>query len=184
MINAIDQLRDEHRAVRMMLAIWRKMVGRMEKGGNVNITDLENILGFMKWFVDRCHHKKEESYLFPALMELDNTEIKGMVKTLTNEHATFHNLVQDLDRALAGYKKGDTRATQKFIEGLRDYIPVLGNHEAQETNILFEMAKESLSGETQEKMRKDFERVESEHIGSGTHNQFNDMLERLQQIYH
>lgn len=156
----------------------------MEKGGDVSIPDLENLLGFMKWFVDRCHHKKEESYLFPALMELDNAEIKGMVKTFTNEHARCHNLVQELDRALTGYKKGDAKAKQKFIESLRDYISVLGNHEAQETNILFEMAKKRLSGETQEKMRKDFERVELEHIGVGTHNQFHNMLERLQQIYH
>lgn len=182
-MTAIEQLQGEHQAVRTMLAIWRKIGGRIEKGEDVSASDLESLLGFIKGFVDRCHHQKEESYLFPALMMLDDRQIEEMVKTLTYEHARFHNLVQDLDRALTGYKKGDARAKQKFTESLRDYTAVLGNHEAQETNVLFEMAKGSLPEDVQEKLRKDFERVELEHTRAGRHEQFYKMLNHMQQSY-
>lgn len=155
----------------------------MEKGGDVNISDIERLLGFMKGFVDHCHHQKEESYLFPALMVLGDRQIDEMVKVFTRDHARFHNLVQDLSRAMEGYKKGDERAKQKMLEALKDYIAVLSNHEAKETNVLFEIAENNLPEEVQKKMEKDFERVGLEHFGAGTPNQFHNMLEHLQQIY-
>lgn len=182
-MNAIDQLRDEHKAVRVMLSIWRKIVSRMEKGQNVSVSDMDNLLGFMKGFVDHCHHEKEESYLFPALMVLDNPQVEGMVKTLTQDHGRFHILVQDLSRAMENYKKGDLRARQKIIETLKEYVAILADHEEKETTALFKLAEEYLTKEVQGQLEKDFERVELGHNSAGRHEQFQKMLDRIQQSY-
>ena len=182
-MNALDQLRDEHAAVRMMLSIWRMIAVRLEKGGSVSADDLENLVAFMKGFVDKCHHKKEEGYLFPALMMFDNPRIEEMVKVLTQEHARLHNLVQDLDRALEGYKKEDPRAKQKFIASLKDYIVILTDHESMETTVLFEEVEKLLPDEVKERLFKDFNRVELEHVGAGRHEQFHQMLDKLNRVY-
>ncbi len=182
-MTAIKQLQDEHQAVRTMLLVWKKIVVRMEKGGEVGMEDLDNLLAFMKSFVDRCHHQKEESYLFPALMELDIPEITEMVKKLTNEHGKLHLLAQEINSSLDGYKKGDPRAKEKLVGSLKEYIGLLSRHESEETDILFGKANDNLSEETQMRLEKDFKRIELEYIGAGRHEEFYKIIDNLHNHY-
>ena len=69
METASQDLVHEHKAIMVALDVIEKMY---EKVGNDNLTDyedIEEIIEFLKVFADKCHHGKEENYLFPALEE-------------------------------------------------------------------------------------------------------------------
>jgi hemerythrin-like domain-containing protein len=66
-MKATQQLKDEHEGVKVMLDIIERISKQLEETGNLNKEHFEEILGFLKIFVDKCHHGKEEELLFPAL---------------------------------------------------------------------------------------------------------------------
>ena len=62
-MNATQQLRDEHEGVLAMLEIIEAMLAKPE----LSTSEFEQVVDFLKVFVDRCHHGKEEEILFPTL---------------------------------------------------------------------------------------------------------------------
>ncbi len=59
-----DDLREEHRAVELMLEILDSVCTNIESGKSVEQEHLEKLVEFMRIFVDKCHHTKEEAHLF------------------------------------------------------------------------------------------------------------------------
>lgn len=68
-MKATQQLKDEHEGIKIMLNILGQICFRLETKGDLNEKHFEGILEFLKVFVDKCHHGKEEDLLFPALEE-------------------------------------------------------------------------------------------------------------------
>ena len=66
-MKATQQLKDEHEGVKIMLNILEQVCRQLGTKGSLNKEHFEGILDFLKVFVDRCHHGKEEDLLFPAL---------------------------------------------------------------------------------------------------------------------
>ena len=66
MSQAIDDLRHEHDAILSALDILDS-VEVAARQGTAATGDLAAFISFLKEFVDKCHHGKEEGMLFPAL---------------------------------------------------------------------------------------------------------------------
>jgi len=60
---------------------------------------------------------------------------------------------------------------------------LLREHIAKEDHCLFGMADQALSPADQARLLEQFERVESEHMGEGTHQRFLDLANRLAARY-
>ncbi len=58
---------NEHKAIQIALNILEEIKERIEKKGEADYKDIISLLDFMKEFADKCHHGKEEGFLFPAL---------------------------------------------------------------------------------------------------------------------
>ena len=67
-MKAIQQLKDEHEGIKIMLSILGQVRQQLEATGNLSKEHFVGILEFLKVFVDKCHHAKEEELLFPALV--------------------------------------------------------------------------------------------------------------------
>lgn len=61
-----EQLQAEHEAILVMLTVLEKICGKLERGEKIPETHLPEILEFFQVFADKCHHAKEEEFLFPA----------------------------------------------------------------------------------------------------------------------
>src|SRR3546814_2898147 len=61
-------LKHEHDAILMALKILDQISGEARQG-NATSADVVQFLGFLREFVDTCHHGKEEGLLFPAMIE-------------------------------------------------------------------------------------------------------------------
>ena len=122
-----------------MLGVMRALATRIEAGGPVPVAELTGILDFLKIFVDKCHHGKEEDILFPALEAAGMPREGGPIGIMLHEHVLGRGLIRDMDAALAG--SADPRS---FVAPALDYIELLTQHIAKENSVLLPIAERLL----------------------------------------
>ena len=176
-----DDLREEHKAVKLMLRILDGICTDIESGRSVKQEHLEGLVEFMRIFVDRCHHTKEETYLFP---EMEKAGISGsgeLITSLKNEHEQGRQHVSRIEEAVSG-KEGN-KGLPTIVENSRAYIQLLTPHIEKEDNDLFPMADTYLSEAAQKDLLELFETVEIEIIGPGKHEEFHRWLHSMAEVY-
>ena len=178
-----EQLKEEHKAIKLMLQILEKVCEKLESGEKLNPEHLEKIVEFIRVFADRCHHGKEEDLLFPAMEEAGIPREGGPIGVMLLEHNLGRDYVKGLSDAITKYKAGDRTVSSKIVENARNYIGLLTPHINKEDNILYMMADMHVSKEKQEELMEEFEKVERERIGVGKHEEFHQLLHNLQEVY-
>ncbi|MBZ5516894.1 MAG: hemerythrin, partial [Acidobacteriia bacterium] len=76
-------------------------------------------------------------------------------------------------------KTGDATAPSRWAEAARAYAGLLRAHINKENNVLFVMAENMLSAEEQSKLAADFDKLEVEKMGEGTHERLHASMDRL-----
>lgn len=180
-MSATEDLKEEHQGVRLMLSILENISERLGQRETVDPHHLDQILEFIKVFVDKCHHKKEEGFLFPLLEE--SVAGKKLVKELLDEHFILHGLVSRIEEGATEYKKGNLKGALKIIDNSKKYIDLLRIHADREDEKLFPLTDKLLDESKQRELEKKFADWEVRQIGSGKHEQFHQMLGNLQKIY-
>lgn len=182
LMKATQQLKDEHQGIKIALAVLEKISRRLEQGEDVQIGHLQQLLEFLQVFVDRCHHSKEEEVLFPAMKKAGLPE-GGPIQVMLAEHALGRNYIKGLSEAVKKYRSGDKPAGKEIAENARGYSRLLESHIEKENNILYCLADAVLDQKKQDELFEEFEKIETEKIGSGKHEQFHKLLDELQKIY-
>jgi len=178
-----DLLKDEHRAIKTMLAIIEVVCDQLERGERVPAEHLRDIAVFIQGFADKCHHAKEEDLLFPAMEESGIPRQGGPTGVMLAEHEEGRSYVRNMKEAAERYGAGDREAAAPFVDNARNYIGLLTQHIDKEDNILYAIADSRLSRETQKRLEEAFERVEREVVGPGKHEEFHGLLEKLEEAY-
>lgn len=166
-----------------MLRILKKVCDRLESGDEVNPEHLDQILNFIKVFADQCHHGKEEDLLFPAMEEAGIPREGGPIGVMLTEHDMGRGYVKSMNEAVSKYKAGNHKVSSTIVENAESYIELLTPHIEKEDNILYAMADMHLSEKKQEELLEGFEKVESEKIGIGKHEEFHKLLHHLKEVY-
>jgi hemerythrin-like domain-containing protein len=181
-MKATRQLRNEHEGVNIMLNILEEVCRQLETAGNLDKDHFEGILEFLKVFVDKCHHGKEEDLLFPAL-EAAGIPKDGPIKVMLYEHELGRNYVRAISGHFSAYVAGSKSLSEGIIQIAGSYTSLLRAHIEKENNILFVMADNLLSEETQGELFEGFEKIEIERIGAGKHEEFHRLIKKLNEIY-
>jgi len=134
-------------------------------------------------FVDKCHHAKEEEFLFPALEAAGVPREGGPIGVLMDEHEQGRRLVTRLKKAVINYTSGDKTATANVQVIVAEYVALLTQHIEKETNVLFAMADAKLDTSKDNELFEAFEQLEEERIGPGKHEEFHELLHRLEHQY-
>ncbi|MEW6062947.1 MAG: hemerythrin domain-containing protein [Nanoarchaeota archaeon] len=182
-MGAIEQLKKEHEAIKLMLKIFGKICDRFEAGKKVSSKHLEQILEFIRVFADKCHHSKEEYILFPEMVKAGIPKEGGPIAVMLMEHDTGRSYVKNIAEAVVKYKKGDSKSSDKIVENARNYIALLTEHIEKEDNILYMMADMHIPEKKQKELLEKFEEIENKRIGHGKHEEFHKMLKDLKKIY-
>lgn len=178
-----EQLRDEHEAIKLVLAVLQKLGAKLISGATVDAADMDGVLEFITVFSDRCHHGKEEGFLFPALTAAGLPGQGGPIAVMLSEHDQGRSLVRQMMEGWSRYQAGDQAAARELAQTAAAYSELLTAHIEKENTVLFPIAERVLSAETEQKVFDEFERFEVEKIGAGKHEQFHQMLGRLRQTY-
>jgi hemerythrin-like domain-containing protein len=180
----IEDLKQEHDAVKTTLKILDRICSEAEKTGEIpNPDHLDQLIEFFRIFVDKCHHGKEEALLFPALEEVGVSREGGPIGVMLKEHQQGRDLVAKMNAALSHYAEGNREAIRDLIQNARAYITLLNQHIDKENNVLFPLADRHLPREKQAELWEGFETIETEKIGAGKHEAFHRMIESLENIY-
>ena len=102
---------------------------------------------------------------------------------MLSEHDGERALVKDLVQGIDEYNRGEEKAARKIIGNIQDIIFLLTPHIDKEDHILYPMAEIHLSDKEQDRLFAEFTKIEKKKIGLGKHEQFHNMLHRLEKIY-
>lgn len=175
-----EQLKAEHEGVKLMLRILDKICTKPDE---INQEHFTKILEFLKVFVDKCHHGKEEDLLLPAMIEAGVSKENGVIKFTLLEHMEGRGYIKGMSEAFDEFKSGGRQASAKIAENAKKYIVLLIKHIEKEDAMLFPLADKVLSQAKQVELEEAFEKLEVERIGLGKHKEFHKLLHQLKEIY-
>jgi hemerythrin-like domain-containing protein len=178
MSKANDDLMNEHEAILSAINVLDRMVPALDQPSVVNKKDVQDFIHFLKEFADKCHHGKEEGFLFPAMVGAGVPEHGGPISVMLAEHAQGRQLIQEMEESIS-----NDLDLVMLINAARKYSSLLRNHIQKENRILFPMAEEILTEAQLDELFKGFEEHEEKVIGQGRHEELHAVLKSLQEKY-
>jgi hemerythrin-like domain-containing protein len=178
-MTATEVLRHEHQIILKVLDAVRREAQAIADTGKIKADRLDKILDFFRVFVDRCHHGKEEEYLFPKMQERGLPADKGPIPVMLHEHAGGRNTVKAISEALARAQQGDSQAIAAVAANLAILDEHLRGHIDKENEVLFPMADQVFTPEDQQVLVAAFEKHEAEEIGAGVHEKYHRLAHEL-----
>ena len=164
----VEMLEAEHRVIQKVVAAMAVLAERLDGGEDLDVPQLENVVEFLRTFADRCHHGKEETVLFPALIRRGVPSHGCPIGGLTMEHQKGRVMVGELADAIRGYAAGEPPARDNLVKSLRALVALYPSHIWKEDYLLFPLAGKVLTPEDQQDLMDKFNKVERE-LGLDVH---------------
>jgi hemerythrin-like domain-containing protein len=177
------ELSHEHQTILRMIRVLDKMAGRLAAGAAVDPDDLDRAVAFIRGFADKCHHAKEEGYLFPEMEKAGIPRDGGPIGVMLADHVKGRAHAAAMAGAIPGIRTGDGDAAEIFGAEARGYSGLLTQHIFKEDHILYPMADARLTPDQQAILEACFADVEQNVIGEAQHEEFHRLLERLEKAY-
>ncbi|OPX85741.1 MAG: Hemerythrin HHE cation binding domain protein [Pelotomaculum sp. PtaB.Bin104] len=162
-------LRKEHDAILRVLKILDKMIS--DPMGDTNkLQYYSEVVYFLKVFADKCHHGKEETYLFEELVNRGIPKEGGPIGVMLREHQQGREYIALMDKSL------EAKDLTEFNTSAAKYHDLLRQHIEKENNVLFVMADKVLNEAKQDELFRKFEQHEENVIGHGVHEKLHAMI--------
>lgn len=167
-----ETLKHEHQVILLVLTAAETEARRRT---NLDLGKAAQMADFFRNFADKCHHAKEEGYLFPALVQRGMPQDEGPIAVMLSEHNQGRAHVRAI---FAELEKG-TPDRMAVAADLEAFVDLLRAHIGKEDNVLFPMADELLTEQDQVGLEAEFERVEVEELGEGVHEKYHQLAHEL-----
>lgn len=174
-----QDLMNEHEAILTALDVIERMYESVSNDEKINLKDITDIIEFLKVFADKCHHGKEEEYLFPAMEEAGIRNQGGPIGVMLEQHRRGREFIKQMQNSV----KDNKLNKNSFVEAASSYVTLLRSHIEKENTILFPMGDARLSVARQKELMDKFEKLEKEVMGEGIHEKFHATLHRLEKKY-
>ena len=171
MEKATEDLRKEHEAILFVLRILDKMMLQNAVNKEVLLRYYDEVVYFLKIFADKCHHGKEENYLFQELVNKGIARENGPVGAMLQEHTLGRDYIAQMSNCV------ESKDITLFNTVASKYCSLLRDHIEKENNVLFNIADNILSIDEQERLFEEFERFEESIIGHGVHEKLHSMID-------
>lgn len=178
-MRATDILKQEHNVINLMLDGVRHELTRLREVGSLDFPKLVKVIDFGQNFIDRCHHAKEENYLFIKLEEKGQPEDRGLLAELLAEHRQGREHLAALAEAVPPAQAGDQKAFQAVAGHARAYLELMNAHIDKENELLIPMTERLLSQAEQEAVGKACEEFEEKEMGPGVHQKYHALAHEL-----
>ena len=172
---ATNELIHEHEAIKKVLNLLELSCKKIRSNDELDTKLLFNLIEFLKDFADKCHHGKEEQYLFEALAQSGMSKSQGPVAVMLHEHEQGRYFIKMMSDSLSDF----VNSKLLFIESAEKYIFLLRNHIEKENNILFRMADQILNDDIQDDLFSKFENYENEVMGKKRHEELHQIIDSV-----
>jgi hemerythrin-like domain-containing protein len=152
---------------------------RIVEGAPVRAEVFADLVEFFRLFADKCHHGKEEDLLFPLMESKGFPRQGGPIGVMLIEHDQGRAHVREMAAAAEAIASGTAGASGRWASAAASFSSLLRAHIQKENQVLFVMAERVLSDAVQTRLAADFERVEIEKMGAGTHQRLHSVMDSL-----
>lgn len=182
MSGPLHTLKHEHRVIERAMRAIDGLCLRLELGERIPQSALAQLVDFIDAFVDRHHHQKEETYLFPLLEKHGFLREHGPLAAITHEHEIERELTNAMHAALASYSDANSEAKGRFMEASRRYSGHMIAHIRAEDSLLFRLADEILDDADVARLKEGFDRADLE-LGPRTREEFDQVATQLEDAW-
>jgi hemerythrin-like domain-containing protein len=137
-------LMDEHRGFSAMLDVLDAVAGRLERGLDVPMPMLVDVLDFFESFTDR-HHDKEEEMLFPLLAKHGIGPDQTVVSVLISQHEAGRVYGMKMRNEAKRLQQGDPSAAGALAADARGYTELIREHIRIEDEYFYKLADQVLT---------------------------------------
>ncbi len=182
-MKCIDLMVEEHRNIKRMLTVIRKLCYRILIGGQVNYEDFYRIIDFVRTYADRHHHGKEENILFNRMMlELGDTAEKLVKHGMLVEHDMGRLYMQELESAVKRLLEGEDEARLDVIANAISYTHLMNRHIDKEDNVVYTYAQKNLLNATMDAINSECEAYERSETARHARETYIPMLEEMESV--
>ena len=174
---ATQDLKNEHDAILHVLKIVDKVVSTDTKGEAEIFKFGNELVYFLKIFADKCHHGKEEDYLFKALNARGISSEGGPIGVMLYEHKLGREYISLMSKSL------ESKDLVNFKTNAAKYRDLLISHIGKENNVLFMMTDKLLDDAAQNDLFEKFEIHEETVIGHGVHEELHSMIHKWEEEF-
>jgi hemerythrin-like domain-containing protein len=172
---------DEHVYAKRMLAVIRKYSYRLLQGEAVDLDDFHKMIDFVRNFVDKHHHGKEEDFLFNKMVEHLGPAAEKLVKHgMLVEHDLGRLHMQELEAAVERVKAGDDESKLDLIANAISYTHLLHRHIDKEDGVVYKFAENNFSKDVLDQIDAACEQFEQQAQEQGIQEKYIRLLEELE----
>jgi DUF438 domain-containing protein len=106
---------------------------------------LRDAAQYFQEYVDGCHNKKEEDYLFPLIEQRGIPRHGGPLAVMLSEHEQNHSILPRLVDLVDQYVGGNAGVLDELRGVFGEYSSLMKNHFWKENDILYPMARRVMS---------------------------------------
>lgn len=133
---AADTIKHEHRALAAVMEVLQRLLADIGKQhAEPDFALLAAALYYIDEFPERCHHPKEDEFLFNALRRR-TAEFNTVLDELQADHVRSAQMVGYLERALVHYQAAAPDGFVRFREAVDAYAVLLREHMRKEEQML------------------------------------------------
>ncbi len=144
MTDAIEIIQRDHINLDRVLNVLETAVdGLAPDRAKPELEPLYLAIYYIRVFPDRCHHPKEERFLFAAL-RMRCPETDELIERLEEQHAEGARLIDALDAALKPFDAGYPAGLEELRAAVRAYVDFQRDHIALEERELIPVARNHL----------------------------------------
>ena len=180
-MNAIELMVEEHKIIKRMLAVVRKISIKVLNHEEVDYNDFYKVIDFVRNYADKHHHSKEELILFKRMGEILGERIaNGPIMGMLTEHDLGRLFIGNLEAAVQKFQAGDNDSRVDIIANAIAYTDLLNRHIDKEDTAIYTFAQRSLTKEQLEEIDLQCKNVENEATNNSLQDKYAKLLSELE----
>jgi len=171
---SLHLIEDHSTTERVLDAVARAL----DDAGGPQLVVLTAFRDYATGFVDACHNQKEERHLFPLLEAHGVPREGGPLGVMLAEHEQSKALLGRLVGLIERYVNGESSTLAELRSTFEEYAALLKSHYWKETDVLYPLARRTLSETEAEAVLQGLRKTEAEQ-GADTRARFQQLAETI-----
>ncbi len=169
---AIEALKVEHELILSTFVIVDDIMKSQKHSDEIKIKYANEFLYFINVFCNKCHLGKEETMLFPMLIDKGVHHQDGLIGIMDQDHINAKEIAKKIKLTI------ESKNMDSLCKNIKAYSAFIGAHLAKEDNVLYPMADKLLNEKTQNELFDNFLIYEEDVVGHGIHAQLHKMIDQ------
>lgn len=175
---AVAIIKAEHRALGAVLHTLQELLGKVEAGHVApEFGLLSTVLYYIDDFQQRCHHPKEDEYIFKSLSTA-TSEFDDVINGLQAEHVSGAHAVAQLHRCLVHFQGGASDGLEMLKSAVKTYAARMDEHMRCEEDLI-ERSRDIISEQEWVRIAAAFDENNDPLFGNNRRAEFGQLYRRI-----